>query len=88
MVVYHVTSYKKFMKYMRSGVISPPVRAWIDIKEAERFSKQTGRCIIIRLKFPDKLVKRLEGHGGKAVYIDQPYPIVEWLRSAPRSENK
>lgn len=79
MVVYHVTSYKKFMRYLKEGVIRPPVKAWVDIKEAERFSKQTGRCIILRLKFPDKAVKPLKGHKGKAVYINKPYPIKKWL---------
>lgn len=52
MVVYHVCSKKKLLKYLASGFIKAPVRAWITIDEAERFSKQTGRRIILRLKFP------------------------------------
>jgi len=81
MIVYHVCGIKRFLTYLRTGYILPPVRAWIDIKEAERFSKQTGRQIIIRLKFPDdKRTKKLPGHKGKAVYIDYPYPIKEYLK--------
>ena len=80
MIVWHVTSYKKFQKYLNDGIIKPPVRAWADIREAERFSKQTGRQIILRLKFPDNIVKKLPGHKGNAVYIDEPYPIVTWFR--------
>ncbi len=80
MIVYHVCSIKKFLTYLRTGYILPPVRAWVDIKEAERFSKQTGRQIILRLKFPDNKVKRLEGHKGKAVYIEYPFPIKKYFR--------
>jgi hypothetical protein len=73
MVVYHVCSYKKLQKYIQNGYIKPPVRAWTNIVEAERFSKQTGRKIILRLKFTN--YKKLDGHRGMAVYIDKPYKI-------------
>ena len=43
MVVYHVTTPKKLDKYRAAGYIRQPVRAWISIEAAERFSKQTGR---------------------------------------------
>lgn len=79
MVVYHVCSLKKLNKYLVNGKIYPPVRAWIDVKEAERFSKQTGRQIILRLKFPNKFINQLEGHKGKAVFIDQEFPLKQWL---------
>ncbi len=79
MIVWHVCSIKKFKKYLQCGVIKAPVRAWIDIKEAERFSKQTGRQIILRLKFPDSKVRLLPGHKGKAVYINEDYHVVDWL---------
>ncbi len=79
MIVYHVCSIKKFRKYLLTGYIKAPVRAWIDIKEAERFSKQTGRQIILRLKFPRNKIKILDGHKGKAVYIDEDYPLIDWL---------
>ena len=66
MIAYHVTSIKKFLKYLRTGGILPPVRVWNSIFEAERFSKQTGRAIILRLKLPDDRVKRLDGHRNHA----------------------
>jgi len=73
-VVYHVCGASKLFRYARSGYIKPPVRAWIDVNEAERFSKQTGRPFILRLKFPaDAPV--LEGHKGKARYINYGYPV-------------
>lgn len=61
MVVYHVCSYKKLQKYLTSGFIKAPVRAWDNINQAERMSKSTGRRIIIRLKFPSD-AEVLEGH--------------------------
>jgi len=79
MIVWHVTSITRLARYINTGYILPPVRAWTDVREAERFSKQTGRQIILRLKFPDDRVKRLPGHKGKAVYLDEPYPIREYL---------
>jgi len=78
MIVYHVTSFKKLMRYYRQGCILPPVRAWTDIYEAIRFSIQTGRPIIIRLKFPDD-AQRLIGHNGKAVISNSPIQIENLL---------
>ena len=74
MIVYHVTSYKKLSKYLKSGQINPPVRAWESIEEAERFSLSTGRRVILRLKFPPDAA-RLEGHRGKAFVLRQPLPF-------------
>ena len=71
MIVYHVTTYKKLTKYLKSGCILPPVRAWESVEEAERFSIQTGRRIILRLKFPNN-AERLEGHKGKAFVLYEP----------------
>jgi len=79
-IAWHVCSIKKFLKYLHEGRIRAPVRAWMDIKEAERFSKQTGRQIILRLKFDEKEAKKLGGHKGKAVYIEIDYPIKKWLQ--------
>ncbi|NOR85089.1 hypothetical protein GQ473_03150 [archaeon] len=60
-------------KYRRVGFIKAPIRAWKNIQSAEKFSIQTGRQIIIRLKFPNN-VEQLEGHGGNAVVIkDKPF---------------
>lgn len=74
MIVYHVTSAHKLKHYLESGRILPPVRAWKTIECAEKFSIQTGRPIILRLKFPRNAV-RLEGHRGYALYIEDSYPM-------------
>lgn len=74
MIVYHVTSLSKLNKYLKSGQINPPVRAWENIQQAERMSKSTGRRIILRLKFPDNSDK-LEGHFNEARVLHQPYKI-------------
>jgi len=65
MVVYHVCSYKKLQKYIKSGGILPPVRAWENIQQAERMSLSTGRQIIVRLRFPND-AKKLKGHFNEA----------------------
>ena len=72
MVVYHVTSLKKLRKYLASGKILPPVRAWENVEQAERMSVSTGRRIILRLKFPDNAPK-LEGHFNQARVLYEPY---------------
>lgn len=73
-----MTSFKKLKKYQEIGFIKGPVRAWIDINEAIRFSKQTGRVIILRLKFPDS-VERLKGHREKAVVYYNNYDVTKIL---------
>ena len=78
MKVYHVTSPKKLAKYQADGKIRAPVRAWCDIFEAVRFSCSTGREIILRLKFPDD-AKRLGGHGGNAVFLEEDFKLPESL---------
>lgn len=65
MIVYHVCSKKKLDKYVKSGKIIAPVRAWENIQQAERMSVSTGRRIILRLRFPDNAPK-LEGHFNQA----------------------
>ena len=77
MIVYHVTSLKKLNKYIESGMILPPVRAWEDIEQAERMSISTGRKIILRLRFPDN-AEKLEGHFNQAMVLYEPY-ILESL---------
>ena len=72
MVVYHVTTVKKLQKYLQEGGIKPPVRAWECLSSAERFSKQTGRKILLRLKFPEN-AERLEGHRGEAFVLRDKY---------------
>jgi hypothetical protein len=76
MIVYHVTSIKKFDKYRKSGIIKSPVRAWVDVKEAERFSVSTGRPIILRLKFPPD-AEVLEDHKGMARVLRDDYKLNE-----------
>ena len=74
MIVYHVCGASKLSRYIQAGYIKPPVRAWVSVSEAARFSKQTGRPIILRLKFPSD-AKVLEGHKGLARYIEDRYPV-------------
>ncbi len=74
MVAYHVTSKKKLLKYIQQNAILPPVRVWKSIAEAERFSKQTGRRFIIRLKLNPTFIE-LEGHNNMALKSNQPYII-------------
>lgn len=72
MTVYHVTTLKKLNKYLKTGYIKPPVRAWDSIEQAERMSKSTGRKIILRLKFPDNADK-CEGYFNQARILYEPY---------------
>ena len=72
MTVYHVTTLKKLNKYLKTGYIKPPVRAWDSIEQAERMSKSTGRKIILRLKFPDNADK-CEGHFNQARILYEHY---------------
>ena len=65
MIVYHVTTANKLKKYLKTGGITPPVRAWENIEQAERMSKSTGRKIILRLRFPNNAPK-LDGHFNQA----------------------
>lgn len=74
MIVYHVTTHKKLTKYLKTGHICPPVRAWETIEQAERMSLSTGRKIILRLKFPDSAPK-LEGHFGLARVVNHCLPL-------------
>ena len=65
MIVYHVCTLKKLQKYKKTGFITPPVRAWENIEQAERMSLSTGRRVILRLKFPDN-AEKLPGHFNQA----------------------
>lgn len=77
MVVYHCCSLKKLNKYLKSGGITPPVRAWENIEQAERMSKSTGRKIILRLKFPDN-AQKLEGHFNQARVLYTKLPLTQF----------
>jgi len=75
MIVYHVCTTNKLRKYLQSGgYIHPPVRVWETIQQAERFSKNTGRKLILRLKFPRNSDK-LPGHFGQARVLQQKYKL-------------
>lgn len=74
MIVYHVTTRKKLDRYCKTGEILPPVRAWKTVDEAVRFSKQTGRKIILRLKFPEN-ADQLPGHKGMALVLYEKYKL-------------
>jgi len=74
MIVYHVCSYSKLNKYIRTGAIMPPVRAWESIEQARRMSISTGRRIILRLRFP-KGAEKLAGHFNQARVLNQKYPL-------------
>lgn len=74
--VFHVTTLKKLGRYLANGQINAPVRAWKTVAHAERFSKQTGRKIIVRI-LTDGSFKQLPGHRGNAVYSESPYPVAK-----------
>ena len=71
MIVWHVCSSKKLKKYEKTGSILPPVRAWENIKQAQRMSISTGRRVILRLRFPDN-AEKLEGHFNQARVLNKP----------------
>lgn len=74
MKVYHCCSAKKLAKYLKSGCINAPVRAWENIQQAERMSISTGRKIILRLKFPNN-AEKLEGHFNQARVLRTNYKL-------------
>ncbi len=77
MILYHVCSVKKFIRYFDIGCIKAPVRGWSTIESAEKFSKQTGRQIILRLNLKNPIL--MEGHQGLAYYVDKNCDILEIL---------
>lgn len=83
MVVWHVCSLAKFEKYQQAGAILAPVRAWENERQAARFSRSTGRPIILRLKFPDDAPK-YEGHFNEARQIWRDYRLPTQLLPAAR----
>lgn len=67
---------KLLQKYLASGHIENPVRAWRSLEGAVRFSKQTERRIILRLS-SGKAFRELGGHQGQAMVSDAPYLVNE-----------
>ncbi len=74
--IYHVTTLKKLSRYLEHKMIMPPVRAWKNIEYAEKFSKQTGRQIILRLKL-DNTFDQLPGHKGNAIVSLSAYHLMD-----------
>lgn len=74
MVLWHATSLKKLSRYLERGHILPPVRAWRSLEGAERFSRQTGRRIILRLHAKGSF-EPLGGHRGQALVSYAPHPL-------------
>lgn len=52
-MVFHVTTPKKVKRYEQSGGILPPVRFWTTIYSALKWSKKTGRSVILTFEQPD-----------------------------------
>ena len=77
MIVYHVCSAKKLAKYLQSGRIVAPVRAWENLQQAERMSISTGRKVILRLKFPDD-AQKLDGHFNQARVLHKDLPMKDF----------
>jgi hypothetical protein len=73
-VLFHVTNPKLLNKYIASGHIDGPVRAWRSLEGALRFSKQTDRFVILRIN-ARKGWRILGGHQGQAMVTDTPYPM-------------
>lgn len=76
MILFHVCDLKLLNKYLQSGHIENPVRAWRSLEGAVRFSKQTERRIILRLTGKGSF-RELGGHQGQAMISDEPYPVSE-----------
>ena len=47
---FHVTTPKKLEKYRKTGAILPPVRFFPNKETAERWSKRTGRPLIVEIE--------------------------------------
>lgn len=75
MIAWHVTTHKRFRHNLENDGIKAPVRAWKNIEDAEKFSIQTGRKLILRIKLPDD-TPTLEGHKGNAVIYNRKLPLV------------
>jgi hypothetical protein len=73
-IVYHVIGAGKLRRSLANGFLPAPVRAWRTVEAAGRFSVQTGRAVILRLRFP-RDAKVLPGHRGEAVFIEGVYPL-------------
>lgn len=54
--------------------IEQQIRVWENVEQAERFSKQTGRTIILRLKFPND-AEKYKGHFNQARIIYEDYKL-------------
>lgn len=73
--VWHVTSVGKLKKYLTSGYILAPVRAWETIDQATRMAGSTGRRVILRIPRRAGEWHQLDGHFGEAVVCNQNIPF-------------
>ena len=65
-------------KYRETGYIKSPVRAWESCEDAAKYSAQTGRRLIIRLKLPEDSVIEYRNNGN-AIISDKNYYDEELL---------
>jgi hypothetical protein len=65
MIGYHVTSSKKYKRYIASGAIFPPVRFWTNINSAKNWRFKTGRTLILKIKTTDNVTYPLPDHKPK-----------------------
>lgn len=76
MILWHVTNLKLLNKYLETGKILAPVRAWKSIEGATRFAKQTERTIILLIKANGSF-KELGGHQGQAMVSSEDYILTK-----------
>jgi len=50
MIGYHVTTPRKVARYHATGAILPPVRFWPSEATARRWSKRTGRHLVLQIE--------------------------------------
>lgn len=88
MVVYHVTTPKKYLQAIKTGYIKGPVEAWRDLHWADLDSCRNSKSVILRLKFPEDAEVVMNRYGdsglrvlhGDYVLDDQLKPSKKMLR--------
>ena len=65
MTVYHVTTPKKFERYLRTGCILAPVRYWACRQSADRWARRTGRSVVVAFPEPAVSYPLPVGRGAK-----------------------
>lgn len=62
MIAYHVTTYKKYQRYLETGCILPPVRFWRTLDTARSWARRTNRHLIISFETDESLCYPLPDH--------------------------